>query len=172
MVHMRKPKTAPETNLASLSKARLKELIEEAVVDAYTEEEQIVGFLTMIEEHLALPFSVKILGVEVEVEKVDMTLDSQIVAFFRRGNTRQKVAILDDLPLPVPAPAGAEWIAASCSRDEYPGDQRADWPGRARDSLAACNAGALEFSRCHVGVMRIVTNGGKWQQKLKREREC
>ena len=112
MVHMRKPKTAPETNLASLSKARLKELIEEAVVDAYTEEEQIVGFLTMIEEHLALPFSVKILGVEVEVEKVDMTLDSQIVAFFRRGNTRQKVAILDDLPLPVPAPAGAEWIAA------------------------------------------------------------
>ncbi len=87
---MRKPKTAPETNLPSLSKARLKELIEEAVVDAYTEEEQIVGFLTMIEEHLALPFSVKILGVEVEVEKVDMTLDSQIVAFCRRGNTRQR----------------------------------------------------------------------------------
>ena len=111
MVHMRKPKTAPETNLPSLSKARLKELIEEAVVDAYTEEEQIVGFLTMIEEHLALPLSVKILGVEVEVEKVDMTLDSQIVAFCCRGNTRQKVAILD-LPLPVPAPAGAEWIAA------------------------------------------------------------
>jgi hypothetical protein len=43
-------------------------------------------------------------------------------------------------------------------------------PG-ARDFLAACNAGALEFSRCHVGVMRIVTNGGKWQQKLKREGE-
>jgi hypothetical protein len=92
---MRKLKTAPEANLPSLSKARLKELIEEAVVDAYTEEEQIVGFLTMIEEHLALPFSVKILGVEVEVEKVDMTLDSQIVAICRRGNTRQKVAILD-----------------------------------------------------------------------------
>ena len=61
--------------------------------------------------------------------------------------------------------------SCSCSRDEYPGDQRADWPGRARDFLAACNAGALEFSRCHVGVMRIVTNGGKWQQKLKREGE-
>jgi hypothetical protein len=100
MVHMRKLKTAPEANLPSLSKARLKELIEEAVVDAYTEEEQIVGFLTMIEEHLALPFSVKILGVEAGVEKVDMTRDSQIVAICRRGNTRQKVAILD-LPLPV-----------------------------------------------------------------------
>src|ERR1700730_6728537 len=111
MVHMRKLRTAPEINLPSLSKARLKELIEEAVVDAYTEEEQIGGFLTMIEEHLALPFSVKMLGVEAEVEKVDLTLDSQIVAICRRGNTRQKVPILD-LPLPVPAPAGAEWIAA------------------------------------------------------------
>src|SRR6266850_1727351 len=111
MVHMRKPKTAPETNLPSLSKARLKELIEEAVVDAYTEEEQIVGFLTMIEEHLALPFSVKILGVDADVERVDMTLDGQIVGICRRGKTRQKIPIVD-LPLPTPTPAGAEWIAA------------------------------------------------------------
>lgn len=108
---MRKLKTAPEINLPSLSKARLKELIEEAVVDAYTEEEQIVGFLTMIEEHLELPFSVKILGVEADVEKVDMTLDGQIVAICRRGKTHQKIPILD-LPLPTPASAGVEWIVA------------------------------------------------------------
>jgi hypothetical protein len=109
---MRKLKTALETNLPSLSKARLKELIEEAVVDAYTEEEeQAVGFLTMIEEHLALPFTVKILGVDADVEKIDMTLDGQIVAICRRGKTRQMVPILD-LPLPSPAPVGAEWIAA------------------------------------------------------------
>ena len=110
---MRKLKTALETNLPSLSKARLKELIEEAVVDAYTEEEQAVGFLTMIEEHLALPFTVKILGVDADVEKIDMTLDGQIVAICRRGKTRQKVPILD-LPLPSPVPVGAEWIAAYC----------------------------------------------------------
>jgi hypothetical protein len=108
---MRKLKRALETRLPSLSKARLKELIEEAVVDAYTEEEQAVGFLTMIEEHLALPFTVKILGVDADVEKIDMTLDGQIVAICRRGKTRQKVLILD-LPLPAPAPVGAEWIAA------------------------------------------------------------
>jgi len=108
---MRKLKTARETNLPSLSKARLKELIEEAVVDAYTEEEQAVGFFTMIEEHLALPFTVKILGVDANVEKIDMTPDSQIVAICRRGKTRQKVLILD-LALPAPAPVGAEWIAA------------------------------------------------------------
>ena len=81
------------------------QLIEEAVVDAYTEEEQAAGFLTMIEEHLALPFPVKILGVDADVEKVDMTLDGQIVVICRRGKTRQ-------LPLPTSTPAGAEWIAA------------------------------------------------------------
>jgi len=108
---MRKLKTARETNLPSLGKARLKELIEEAIVDAYTEEEQAVGFFTMMEEHLALPFTVKILGVDANVEKVDMTPASQIVAICRRGKTRQKVLILD-LALPAPAPVGAEWIAA------------------------------------------------------------
>jgi len=44
-------------------------------VDAYGEEEQKVGLLTMLQEHLALPFSVSILGVEAIVEKVDMTRD-------------------------------------------------------------------------------------------------
>jgi hypothetical protein len=111
VVHMQKLKAEPRTNLPSLSKARLKELIEEAVVDAYTEEEQAGGFLTVIEEHLALPFSVNVLGVDADVEKVNVTLDGQIVAICRRGKTRQKITILD-LPLPTPAPAGVEWIVA------------------------------------------------------------
>jgi len=111
VLHLRKLKGESGTNLASLSKARLKELIEQAIVDAYGEEEQVGGFFTMIEEYLALPFRVKILGVDAAVEKVDMTLDGQIVAICRRGKTRQKIPILD-LPLPTPAPAGVEWIVA------------------------------------------------------------
>jgi len=111
VLHLRKLKGESGTNLPSLSKARLKELIEQAIVDAYGEEEQAGGFFTMIEEHLALPFSVKVLGVDADVEKVDMTLDGQIVATCRRGKTRQKIPILD-LPLPTPAPAGVEWIVA------------------------------------------------------------
>src|ERR1039458_6632438 len=107
---MRKLKREPKTNLPSLSKARLKELIEQAIVDAY-EEEQAGVFFTTIEEHLALPFPVKILGVDADVEKIDMTLDGQIVAICRRGKTRQKIPILD-LPLPTPAPSGVEWIVA------------------------------------------------------------
>ena len=105
-----KLKRKPEANLPSLSKARLEALIEEAVVDAYGDEEQTGGFFTMIEEHLALPFSVSILGVEAVVEKVDMTRDGRI-AVCKRGGVKQRIEILD-LPLPKPIPAGAEWIAA------------------------------------------------------------
>jgi hypothetical protein len=111
VLNLRKLKGELGTNLPSFSRAKLTHLIEEAVVDAYTEEEQAAGFLTMIEEHLALPFPVRILGVDADVEKVDMTLDGQIVAICRRGKTRQKIPILD-LSLPTPSPAGVEWIAA------------------------------------------------------------
>ena len=80
-------------------------------MDAYGEEEQVGGFFTMMQEHLALPFSASILGVDVVVEKVDMTRSAQIVAICRRDKITQRIGILD-LPLPTPAPAGTEWIAA------------------------------------------------------------
>lgn len=113
VVHMdiRKLKPEPETNLPSLSKAKVEALIEEAVVDAYNEDERKVGLLTMMQEHLAFPFSVSIPGVEATVEKVEMTRDGRIVAVCRRDGVKQRIEILD-LPLPKPAPAGAEWIAA------------------------------------------------------------
>ena len=49
----RELKQESKANLPSLSKAKLEALIEEAVVDAYGDEEQTVGFYTRIEEHLA-----------------------------------------------------------------------------------------------------------------------
>jgi hypothetical protein len=42
--HLRKLKSKSGTDLSSLSKAWLKELIEQAIVDAYGEEEQVGGF--------------------------------------------------------------------------------------------------------------------------------
>ncbi len=113
VAHMdiRKLKPKPKANLPALSKAELEALIEEAIVDAYSEDEQKVGLLTMIQEHLSLPFSVNILGVEAVVEKVDMTSDGRIVAVCKRDGMKQRIEILD-LPLPKPAPAGTEWIAA------------------------------------------------------------
>jgi hypothetical protein len=93
-----------------LSEAELDELVEQAIVDAYSDDEQMTSFYTMIEDHLALPFTTTVLGVEVRVERVDLT-GSGIVAFCARGGHRQAIPILD-LPLPVPPPPGWEWIAA------------------------------------------------------------
>jgi hypothetical protein len=92
-------------------RARLREMIEEAIVDAYGEPEQIGGFYTAIEEHLAVPFETTLLGVRVSVRGVDLTERDEIVAVCSRGRHRQAIPILD-LPLPCPAPDGAEWIEA------------------------------------------------------------
>lgn len=93
------------------SKARLEWLVAEATVDAYGDWEQRTGFLTMIEDHLKLPFETELLGVPVTVDRIDLTEADEIVAICRRGRKRQAVPILA-LPLPTPPPAGAEWIAA------------------------------------------------------------
>ena len=94
-----------------LSKAQLDELVEEATVDAYDESEQSTGFFTMFEEHLKIPFTSQILGVEVTVVKIDINDRDDIVAVCKRGRVRQSVSILD-LPLPDPRPTGWEWIEA------------------------------------------------------------
>ena len=54
-----------------MSRARLRKMIEEATIDAYGESEQIVGFYTMIEDHLAVPFETTLLGMPVSVRAVD-----------------------------------------------------------------------------------------------------
>jgi len=46
----------------SLSAARLKAMIEDATVDAYGESEQVGGFYTMLDEHLAVPFETTLRG--------------------------------------------------------------------------------------------------------------
>ena len=93
------------------TKRQLRELIDQALVDAYGESEQRGGLFTMLEEHLAVPFETQVLGVPVTVERIDLTRSDEIIARCRRGKTRQAISILD-LPLPKPPPAGAEWIEA------------------------------------------------------------
>ena len=107
-----------------LSTSDLDRLIEEAILDAYGESEQTVGFYTMLEDHLAVLFSTNMLGAEVVVERVDLTDDERIVAVCRRGRSRQRIGILD-LPIPTPAPDGAEWIEAF-RRWSHHGASRAD----------------------------------------------
>ncbi|MHB8874022.1 MAG: calcium-binding protein [Myxococcaceae bacterium] len=109
-------KTRPATSKkdsrrGEFSAAKLDELIAEATIDAHDESEQTTGFYTMFEEHLAVPFKTAVLGVEVTVDRIDMTDDERIVAVCARDKSRQRIPIAD-LPLPEPPPKGSEWIAA------------------------------------------------------------
>ena len=70
--------------MTELSEAELDELVEQAIVDAYGDDEQLVGLYTMIDDNLALPFTTTVLGVEADVVRVDVT-DSGIVAICVRG---------------------------------------------------------------------------------------
>ena len=94
-----------------LSKAQLDELVEEALVDAYGESEQVTAFYTMMENDLRLPFETEVLGMTVIVEGIDITEDDQLVAVCRKDKTKQRISLLE-LPLPLTLPKGAEWIAA------------------------------------------------------------
>src|SRR5437879_3815491 len=104
-------RTREASQRSRLGKRQLEALIEEAIIDAYGESEQRVGFLTMLEEHLAVPFATEILGTAVRVERVDLNDADEIVAICRRGRERQLIPILN-LPLPSPRPTGWEWIEA------------------------------------------------------------
>ncbi|MGH9382852.1 MAG: calcium-binding protein [Vicinamibacterales bacterium] len=105
-------KRTPERSLRKrLGTRQLTALVEAAIVDAYGDSEQRVGFLTMLEEKLACPFTTEILGTPVRVERVDLNDADEIVAICRRGRERQLIPILN-LPLPSPPPAGWEWIEA------------------------------------------------------------
>ena len=94
-----------------VSAARLEELVEEATVDAYDEDEQRVGFLTMLQDNLEVPFETEMLGVQVQIVGVDFNDADEIVAICKRGAHVQRIPVVD-LPLPEPPPEGFEWIEA------------------------------------------------------------
>ena len=86
-------------------------MVAEATADCDNKDEQVTGLFTMIEDNLALPFQTTVLGTAVSVVCDDLSTRGQIVAICSRNGLRQPIPILD-LPMPVPNPAGAEWIEA------------------------------------------------------------
>jgi hypothetical protein len=97
--------------VAALSEAELAAMAEEATVDAYGDDEQAMGFHAMIVDNLKVPFVTSVLGSEVTVEDIGLGEDNSILAVCARGGIRQTIRLLD-LPLPEPAPPGAQWIDA------------------------------------------------------------
>ncbi len=74
--------------------SKLREIIEEAIVDAYGDEEQEGGFLVLLEENLPFPFKALVVGEEVEVIGVDIGADERgIMAICKRGGKKHRVSV-------------------------------------------------------------------------------
>jgi hypothetical protein len=72
--------------MSTFDPTTLEALIVDASVDAYSEEEQLTGLFTMIEENLAVPFTTTVLGVEVNVIGVDLTREVTCGCPLRSGS--------------------------------------------------------------------------------------
>ena len=93
-------------------RARLRELIEEATVDCYGEDEQHTGLLTMIEDNVICPFRAKVIGEEVEVTDFQWPEEGYgLKAVCKRKGKIHQVDITS-LEWIEPLPEGFEWIEA------------------------------------------------------------
>lgn len=90
---------------------RLEELINEAIVDCYTEDEARMSMANAVQEGVTVPFETTILGLQVTVTEIEIAEDESLIALCIHGRHRLWVPILY-LPLPSPPPAGSEWIEA------------------------------------------------------------
>jgi hypothetical protein len=94
------------------SKKRLEELIAEATVDCYGEEEQHTGLLTMIEDNVDCPFTAKVIGEKVTVTGFEWPKSGYgLLAVCERGGKRHRVDVTS-LEFVKPYPEGYEWVEA------------------------------------------------------------
>lgn len=103
MAKRRKTITDPE---------RLQELIEEATVDAYGEDEQHSGFVTMIQDNVVCPFKAKVIGENVEVTGLDWPDSGYGVKVMCRHKGKTYPIDIASLEWTDALPEGFEWIEA------------------------------------------------------------
>jgi hypothetical protein len=97
---------------ADKDKARLRELIQEATVDANDEIEEHMGLMTLIEENVVCPFKAKVIGEEVEVVELaapEAGLGLDAVCRYKGKDYRIDINSLEWLNK---KPEGFEWIEA------------------------------------------------------------
>jgi hypothetical protein len=93
------------------SQKQLDKMLEEALVDAYGDEEQFSSIVVTLDDNLPIPFDAKVVGETVEVIGIDEQhsgLGRGVVAIVRRGEKEYRVS-LAELEIPVNF-KGHEWI--------------------------------------------------------------
>jgi hypothetical protein len=109
----RKSKSAPRKWTDKLDEAEVNEAMDEACVDAYGEDEQHSGLLTMIEDEVEFPFPAMVLGEEVEVVDIEWPQDDPfgLDLVCQRGGKRYPIEARS-VELLAPFPEGHLYLAA------------------------------------------------------------
>ena len=95
----------------SKKETALNKLIEEALVDCYTEDEQHEAFAVMLEDHLPCPFRARILGEEVQVCQFNREGRGSVVAICRYRGRRYRInaTAIEWIGAPL---KGSQWLEA------------------------------------------------------------
>ena len=97
----------------TFDKSELRELLEEATVDCYDEDEQFMSLYTVMDESLPFPFPATVVGEAVSVLDLDgkhSSLFGGIHARVRRGD-KEYVASLTSLNVGTANAEVAKWLA-------------------------------------------------------------
>jgi hypothetical protein len=95
-----------------MDKERLEDLLKEATVDCYGEDEQFAGVVCTLGDELTFPLKATVVGEPVELVGIDegrSGLRRGIVARVRRGGQEYRVS-LAELEFVDPDPVSAEWL--------------------------------------------------------------
>lgn len=96
-----------------LTQTRLRQLIDEATVDCYREDEQLTGFLTSIESNMPCPFPARVIGEPVSVTGFQWAEGCLPVLYAVCEYKGRRYPIeLTSLQWGSPKPEGYEWIEA------------------------------------------------------------
>jgi hypothetical protein len=96
-----------------MDQKRLAELLEEATVDCYDEEEEFSGVFSTLADNLDFPLQARTMGNTVEMVGLDGNQSSPrrgILAIVRQGEQKYLVG-LAELEFIDPDPVSAEWLA-------------------------------------------------------------
>lgn len=94
---------------------RLEELIEEATIDCYNEDEQHSGLLTTIEDNVVFPFAAKVIGEIVQITGMEWPDDGLGLHFTCEKNGETYEIDAGSIEWVEPLPEGFEWIEAYLS---------------------------------------------------------
>lgn len=93
-----------------INKARLAELIDEAIVDCHGEEEEHTALLTMIEVRVICPFRAKVIGETIEVTGFKWPRSGHGLLAVCQHKGREHRVDINSLEWIEPFPQGFEWI--------------------------------------------------------------